>query len=66
VNEGLFVQREESDSQDVRAEQGEGPRLSMRMRSSRRLETRSEVLEGVVEMMPKSNVRRRSVNWQQR
>jgi boron transporter len=66
VNEGLLIQREESDGEDVRAERGEGPGLSMRRRSIRRSETRSEVLEGVVEMMPKPKVRRHSVNWQQR
>lgn len=45
VNEGLFV-REESDSEDDRAERGEGLGLGMRRRSSRKSETRSEALEG--------------------
>jgi boron transporter len=65
VNEGLFVQ-EESDSEDDRAERGEGPRLGMRRRSSRKSETRSEALEGADKIVAKSNMRRHSMNWQQR
>jgi boron transporter len=66
VNEGVFVLREESDSEEVRAERGEGPGVSMKRRSSRKSETRSEALGEAIEMMQKPNVRRRSVNWQQR
>lgn len=46
VNEGLFVPREESDSEEMRAQRGEGPGLDIRRRSSRRSETRSETLRG--------------------
>ncbi len=66
VSEGIFATREESDSEEVRAERGEGPGLGMRRRSSRRSETRSEALEGAIEMMHTPTVRRRSMNWQQR
>jgi hypothetical protein len=62
VNDGLFVQREESDNEEVR----EGPGVGMKRRESRRSETRSEALGEAIEMMQKPGVRRRSVNWQQR
>lgn len=61
VNEGIFVSRE-SDSEEMRAERGEGPGLGIRRRSSRRSETRSEALEGAIEIMRKPSVRRRGVN----
>jgi hypothetical protein len=66
VNEGLFVPRGESDSEEMRAERGEGLGLGIRRRNSRRSEMRSEALEGAIEMMRKPSVRRRGVNWQQR
>jgi boron transporter len=65
VNEGLFVTREEIDSDEVLAEQGESPRIGMERRSSKS-GGRSEGLGEAIEMMQKPTVRRRSVNWQHR
>jgi boron transporter len=66
VNERLFVLREENDSEEVRAERGQGPGVGMKRRASRRSESRTEALGESIEMTQKPSVRRRSVNWQQR
>jgi len=66
LNEGLFLQREESDNEEVRAEQGKGPGVGMKRKASKRSETRSEALGEAIEMMQKPSVTRRNVNWQRR